>query len=75
VVTPVVQRRLNPALAALVSAAEPVIASAAEMITKQVTAPATQNRGEPPDLETLARQVYPLIKRMLAIERERHPVG
>ena len=72
-IKPLVQRRINPALAALLPAAEPVVASAAELITNQLTAPSSRNRAEPPDLDTLARQVYPLIKRMLAIERERHP--
>jgi hypothetical protein len=27
-----------------------------------------------PNLDDLARQIYPLIKRMLAVERERRPV-
>lgn len=30
--------------------------------------------AEPPDLDKLARQIYPLIKRMLAVERERRSI-
>lgn len=68
-----VQRRINPVLAGLLPSAAPVIAIAAEAITSNMTPHTTQNRGEQPDLDSLAQQIYPLIKRMLAIERERRP--
>jgi hypothetical protein len=40
---------------------------------KPVTGKAPATAAEEPNLDDLARQVFPLIKRMLAIERERLP--
>jgi len=32
---------------------------------------AEKGKGSAPDLDLLARQIYPILKRMLAVERER----
>jgi hypothetical protein len=39
---------------------------------KEPEAPKTSKAGANPNLAELARKVYPLIKRMLAVEREQH---
>jgi hypothetical protein len=53
-------------------AAAPPVAMGAQMSEVDTPAPAqTQAQPGKPDLETLARQVYPLLKRLLAVERER----
>jgi len=62
----VVQRQLSPA-----------VVSEGGWVQREVkTTPATGQAAEKeeksaPDLDHLARQIYPILKRMLAVERER----
>ena len=35
---------------------------------------ATEKQSKPPDLEAMARQILPMVKRMLMVERERRQI-
>ncbi len=71
---PAIQRMTEPAIQRTPSESE-TSSSDAGFIQRVESVPAiTAEAAEavkPPDLDQLARQVYPLIKRMIAIERER----
>jgi hypothetical protein len=54
-----------------VSSQPPAVVQRAETEAPASTAPETESRE--PDLDKLARQILPLIKRLLAVERDRRP--
>jgi hypothetical protein len=64
--------RLNLPLAATTSrASSRILRKVSDQASNDETATSNANRSEGPDLQELARQIYPLLKRMLAVERER----
>lgn len=79
---PPLQRATSPATSRLIQRVEDkaddrALARVADQLEEAVTTVTDAAEAEAsvaePDLDDLARQVYPLIKRMLAIERERRP--
>lgn len=53
------------------AAAAPAAESAAGRPAEGTPPAASESRAEGPDLDTIAREVYPIIRRRLAVERER----
>jgi hypothetical protein len=70
VASPVIQRMPEPVIQR--SLAEPTSTPVDSGVIQRVTGVPTE-APEPVDLDQLARQVYPILKRMLAVERERRP--
>jgi hypothetical protein len=71
----VVQRQPAPvSLGSAVASDSTQVVQRLEVGEKEEGEPVTKGEDEPEmDLDDLARQVYPLIRRMLAVERERRP--